>query len=96
MRVERTDPPQFHECWLTTDEYKQLRQTTDSCRDDPAVGLGGGVGLRPFEISQIMSIHPRHESLRTTMGGTPDSRGDSLRLSHSSVAFLLVSPARNN
>jgi hypothetical protein len=30
MRVERTDHLQFYECYLTIDEYEQLRRTTDS------------------------------------------------------------------
>jgi hypothetical protein len=33
MRVERTTNPQFHKCWLTTDEYDQLCRATGSYRD---------------------------------------------------------------
>jgi hypothetical protein len=61
MRVERTTNPQFHKCWLTTDEYEQLRRTTDSYHDELILRLGGEVGLRSFEIPQITPAHPRRE-----------------------------------
>ena len=61
MRVERTNNPQFHKCWLTTDEYEQLRRTTNSYRDDLVVRLGGEVGLRSFEVPQITPDHPHRE-----------------------------------
>ena len=61
MRVERTNHPQLHKCWLTTDEYEQLCRTTDSYRDELVIRLGGEVGLRSFEIPQITPAHPRRE-----------------------------------
>jgi hypothetical protein len=61
MRVERTTNPQFHKCWLTTDEYEQLHGTTDSYHDELILRLGGEVGLRSFEIPQLTLAHPRRE-----------------------------------
>lgn len=66
MRVERTDHPQFQKCWLTTDEYEQLRHTTDSYRDELIVRLGGEVGLRSFKVPQITPEHPRCEVIEDT------------------------------
>jgi integrase len=61
MRVERTDYPQFHKCWLTSDEYDDLCRTTDSYRDELIMRLSGEVGLRSFEIPQITPEHPHRE-----------------------------------
>ena len=49
MRVERNHNYHSSNCWLTTDEYEQLRRTTDSYRDELIIRLGGEVGLRSFE-----------------------------------------------
>jgi integrase len=61
MRVERTNNPQFHKCWLNSDEYDDLCRTTDSYRDELIMRLGGEVGLRSFEIPQITPEHPHRE-----------------------------------
>jgi integrase len=61
MRVERNQNHHSSNCWLTTDEYEQLRRTTNSYRDELIVRLGGEVGLRSFEIPQITPDHPHRE-----------------------------------
>ena len=61
MRVERTNNPQFHKCWLTADEYDDLCRSTDSYRDEIIMRLGGEVGLRSFEVPQITPNHPHRE-----------------------------------
>lgn len=61
MRVERNYNQHPSNCWLTTDEYEQLRRTTDSYRDDLIVRLGGEVGLCSFEVPQITPDHFHRE-----------------------------------
>jgi integrase len=61
MRVERNHNQHSSNCWLTTNEYEQLRRTTNSYRDELIVRLGGEVGLRSFEVPQITPDHPHRE-----------------------------------
>lgn len=69
MRLESTGKPDQYKCWLTDDEFEELRRASGSIRDDLVIQLGGFVGLRAFEIPQVAPKHVKR---------TPD--GDHFRL----------------
>lgn len=61
MMVERNTNQQSFNCWLSVEEYEQLRRSTESYRDELVIRFGGEVGLRSFEVPQITPEHVRHE-----------------------------------
>jgi integrase len=54
MRLEATGAEDEYKVWLTDREIEDLRRATASYRDDLIIQLGAYVGLRAFEIPQVM------------------------------------------
>ncbi|AAV47145.1 bacterio-opsin activator-like protein [Haloarcula marismortui ATCC 43049] len=79
MRIKRNENHHSYRCWLTPDEYKQLKQTAGSYRDSLIVQLGGEVGLRSFEIPQVCPKHitqvDGHARLRVPEGKDTEGSG---------------------
>lgn len=65
MRLEGTNKPDQYKVWLTDDELDTLRRHAGSARNDLILQLGGYVGLRAFEVPQVMPQHVK----RTADGG---------------------------
>ena len=57
MRLEATESPDQYKVWMTDDEIEDLRRATAGYRDDIIVQLGAYVGLRAFEIPQVLPQH---------------------------------------
>jgi len=57
MRIEATDAEDEMKVWLTDQEIEDLRRAAASRRDDVIIQLGAFVGLRAFEIPQVMPTH---------------------------------------
>lgn len=57
MRLEATGKPDQYKVWLRDDELDELRRAAGENHDDFIVQFGGFVGLRAFEIPQVI---PRH------------------------------------
>lgn len=55
MRIESTAGNE-HKVWLTDSEIEDLRQATNSQRDEIVIQLGAFVGLRAFEIPQVRPV----------------------------------------
>jgi len=55
VRIETTAGNE-HKIWLTDNEIKDLRQATNSKRDDLMIQFGAFVGLRAFEIPQVRPV----------------------------------------
>lgn len=59
MEIERNSGHHSYKCWLTENEYRDLRHAAPTYRDDLIIRLGGEVGLRSFEVPQIQPDHVR-------------------------------------
>jgi len=81
MEIERNANHHSYKCWLTRDEYRQLRRAAPDHRDALVIRLGGEVGLRSFEIPQIQPQHVRrtddgdHYRLRVPRGKDTSGSG---------------------
>lgn len=54
MRLEATNSEDEYKVWMTDEEIEELRRAAASYRDDVIFQLGAYVGLRAFEIPQVM------------------------------------------
>jgi len=57
MRIEATEAEDEMKVWLTDQEIEDLRRAAASRRDDVIIQLGAFVGLRAFEVPQVMPTH---------------------------------------
>ena len=55
MRLEATAREDEYKIWMTDGELSELRRAAANHCDDLIIQLGGKVGLRAFEISQVCS-----------------------------------------
>lgn len=80
MRLESTSRPDQYKCWLTDAELEDLRRAAADHRDDLVIQLGGYVGLRAFEISQVIPAHVKRtedgEHYRLRVPGGKDTSGN--------------------
>jgi len=74
MRLEATGAEDQFKIWLTDAELEELERVAANQRDHVIIRLGGRVGLRAFEIPQVMPKHVKrtddgeHYRLRVPRG----------------------------
>ncbi|WP_226010529.1 site-specific integrase [Halomicrobium salinisoli] len=81
MRLEATAGEDQYKVWLTDSELEELRRAAASHRDDLVIQLGGYVGLRAFEMTQVCPKHVKrtedgeHYRLRVPEGKDTSGNG---------------------
>jgi integrase len=81
MRLEATGAEDQYKVWLTDAELEDLERVAASQRDHIIIRLGGRVGLRAFEIPQVMPKHVKrtedgeHYRLRVPEGKDTTGNG---------------------
>lgn len=61
MRLEATNKESQYKVWMTDDEVEALARAGKGSRDRLIINLGAYVGLRAFEIPQVMPRHVKRE-----------------------------------